>query len=114
MAAVTCPCCGSQIVDDRRVCIDDAGFIVAGGKIAALTETEYELFSILWRRRPRLITKAALFNSLYREGAARREPEPKIIDVIICNLRAKLKPLGIRIDTIWARGVRVAGRGVAP
>lgn len=31
-------------------------------------------------------------------------PEPKIIDVLVCRLRPKLKPFGIEIATVWGRG----------
>jgi DNA-binding winged helix-turn-helix (wHTH) protein len=30
--------------------------------------------------------------------------DPKMVDVVICKLRKKLKPLGINIKTLWGRG----------
>ncbi|YBV98388.1 helix-turn-helix domain-containing protein [Phyllobacteriaceae bacterium JZ32] len=35
------------------------------------------------------------------------EPLIKIIDVFICKLRKKLRPLDIKIETIWGRGYRL-------
>ncbi len=32
------------------------------------------------------------------------EPELKIIDVLVCKIRAKLKPFGVAIHTIWGFG----------
>ncbi len=32
------------------------------------------------------------------------ETDPKMVDVIICKLRQRLKPHGISIDTIWGHG----------
>jgi hypothetical protein len=32
------------------------------------------------------------------------ETEPKIVDVVICKLRKKLEPLGLRIETVWSCG----------
>lgn len=31
-------------------------------------------------------------------------PDPKIVDVLVCKLRAKLEPFGVAIETLWARG----------
>lgn len=35
------------------------------------------------------------------------EAEPKIVDVFICKLRAKMRPLQLRIGTVWGRGYRM-------
>jgi hypothetical protein len=32
------------------------------------------------------------------------ETDPKMVDVVICNLRKKLKAFGIKINTLWGRG----------
>jgi hypothetical protein len=32
------------------------------------------------------------------------ETDPKMVDVVICNLRKKLKTFGITINTLWGRG----------
>jgi hypothetical protein len=32
------------------------------------------------------------------------ETDPKMVDVVICNLRKKLKPFGLTINTLWGRG----------
>jgi two-component system cell cycle response regulator CtrA len=34
-------------------------------------------------------------------------PDPKIIDVLVCRLRRKLRPYGIKIGTIWGQGHRM-------
>jgi two-component system cell cycle response regulator CtrA len=33
--------------------------------------------------------------------------DPKIIDVLVCRLRRKLRPYGIQIGTIWGQGHRI-------
>ncbi len=40
------------------------------------------------------------------------ETDPKMVDVVICNLRKKLKPFGVIIHTLWGHGyfLDVAGR----
>jgi hypothetical protein len=32
------------------------------------------------------------------------ETDPKMVDVVICNLRKKLKPFGLTIHTLWGHG----------
>lgn len=32
------------------------------------------------------------------------ETDPKMVDVVICNLRKKLKPFALTINTLWGRG----------
>ena len=36
--------------------------------------------------------------------SASEETDPKMVDVVICNLRKKLKPFGLTIHTLWGRG----------
>jgi hypothetical protein len=33
---------------------------------------------------------------------------PKILDVIMCKMRSKLKPHGITVETVWGRGYRLS------
>ena len=42
------------------------------------------------------------------------ETDPKIVDVVICHLRRKLKPKNIRIATLWGHGyfLETAGRKI--
>lgn len=30
--------------------------------------------------------------------------DPKMVDVVVCNLRKRLKPFGVKIKTLWGRG----------
>lgn len=45
-----------------------------------------------------------LLCALYRSSDA---PKIKIIKVLICKVRAKLKPHGFKIETIWGTGYRL-------
>lgn len=48
--------------------------------------------------------KPTIIAALYQyEGAV----NPKIVDVLICHLRKKLRPLDINIETVWGRGYRL-------
>ena len=46
--------------------------------------------------------KAMMMNALY--GDMLNPPDQKILDVMVCNLRRKLLPYGIAIQTHWGRG----------
>lgn len=39
------------------------------------------------------------------------ETDPKMVDVIICNLRKKLKPYGLIIQTLWGHGYYISSEG---
>lgn len=66
-----------------------------------LTASERLVFSTLVSRER--VTKDQIMAALYRD-LHRDEAEPKIVDVFICKLRRKLKPFGIKIETVWGVG----------
>jgi DNA-binding response OmpR family regulator len=83
--------------------------IVAGGSFALLTGIEGTVMRELVNSFPNVVSKDALHRALYEldpEGGA----EPKIVDVIVCKIRKKVKPLGIEIDTSWGRGYALSVR----
>jgi two-component system cell cycle response regulator CtrA len=57
-----------------------------------LTPKEYAIFEFLARKRGRPVGKNACLSYLY---SAEEEPDPKIIDVIICRVRKKLAAAGV-------------------
>jgi hypothetical protein len=66
--------------------------------------------------------KAVLHRVIEAQRASRtsrpdstEETDPKMVDVVICNLRKKLKPYGLRIETLWGHGyyIDAAGRKAA-
>jgi len=70
-----------------------------------LTVHEFEILEALRHAAPRILSKEALLAALYQ--LRNEEPEIKIIDVFVCKLRKKLRPLGVNIDTVWGRGYRL-------
>jgi len=112
MSDALCPCCRQPVPDDEAVRIDmDGGFIVAGGGVTRLTEGEFNLFLMLWQKKPRLVTREQLMAEAYWLRSDMDEPEIKIIDVLVCKIRRKLAPLGLSIDTVWGRGYRILLKG---
>lgn len=103
----TCPLCGSFIHDDGRVLVDlDAGLIVVGHQVAHLTRLELNMFSALWRNRPRTLSKEVLLTASVEAGRD-DDREIKLVDVVIHKLRKKLEPLGVTIRTAWGEGYRM-------
>jgi two-component system cell cycle response regulator CtrA len=95
--AVSALTIGDITVNIDRKLVDVRGLPVR------LTGKEYQMLEIMALRRGSTITKEMFLNHLY---GGRDEPELKIIDVFICNLRKKLRAAGARteIETSWGRG----------
>lgn len=98
-----CPLCGQPIAEMPLTVLVERGMVVGEGRFVVLTTHETMLLQKLVDDFPRVVTKEALMMWLYSLRID-REPEIKIIDVWICKLRKKLKPLGVRIDTSWGHG----------
>ncbi|KAA2211925.1 response regulator transcription factor [Teichococcus oryzae] len=84
------------------------------GQPLRLTAKEYAILEVMMLRRGLVLTKQAFLDHLY---GGMDEPEMKIIDVFICNLRKKLAKAGLGglIETVWGRGyVLREERKVAP
>jgi len=78
---------------------------MTGAKLPAtlrvlLTKSQESLLAELYQGGVR--SHAQLVDSLL--GGRLIKTEDKIVHVHVCNLRKKLKPLGITIQTVWGRG----------
>lgn len=80
--------------------------LTINGERVHLTGKEFDLLQLLMVRRDVLVTKEAILDRLY---GGRDEPEPKIVDVFVCKLRAKLRPSGAdrHLRTVWGQGYSV-------
>jgi len=92
-------------VGDLDVYLDRKVAEVRGRRVH-LTAKEYGMLELLMLRRGHVVTKEMFLNHLY---GGTDEPELKIIDVFICKLRKKFKPLiGHRlVETVWGRGYSI-------
>lgn len=68
-----------------------------------LTRTESALYGLLTK--VRVLSKERAFVALY--GHLDEPPQEKIIDVLICKVRAKLARHGIGVENVWGRGYRI-------
>ena len=93
-------------LDSRVATVDD--------QPVHLTGKEYIILELLGLRKSTIVTREMLFNHLYRDMP---EPEPKIIDVFVCNLRKKLVQAtggNHYIETVWGRGYILGEMATAP
>lgn len=105
-----CPICGSEIGDLGLLILADRGMVARNGFSAALTRQELDILLLLHSRVLRVVQKQAIMDHLYQLSPD-VEPEPKILDVFICKMRKKLKPLGVSIQTSWGRGYSLSFDG---
>lgn len=111
-ASITCPCCGSKVAR-AWVWDAEAGVLVTEhGSSGHLNPQEATLVDALMKAKARVIHKDHLINALYGEHDEPDVPD-RVLDVIICRLRAKLRPIGVSIRTYSRRGYRLEGSGVA-
>ncbi|WCA57549.1 winged helix-turn-helix domain-containing protein [Agrobacterium tumefaciens] len=107
-AGCNCPTCGQTLPAGLFAVDIESRIIIAGNSFAALTAQEMEIFSELYRRPGVLKSKEQLLSCI--ASHVDDEPEIKIVDVYVCKLRKKLKPLSISIDTVWGAGYRMMPR----
>lgn len=77
------------------------------GELAVnLTGREFQVLEAMALRLGHTFTKEAMLDQLY---GGRDEPDIKIIDVYVCKIRNKLRPVGAaqHIETAWGRGYRL-------
>lgn len=79
-------------------------------RVFKVTQLQSCVLGVLLRREE--ASKTTIHNAIENQRATRRhcqpvdleETDPKLVDVVICLLRKRLKPFGIVIKTLWARG----------
>ncbi len=70
-----------------------------------LRRQEVTLLGALIASGDAVLTRAAMMSALYGSDDW---ATPKILDVIMCKMRTKLKPHGITVETVWGRGYRLS------
>lgn len=72
----------------------------------ALTEMQWRYFRTLLGRS--LVSKDALMLALY--SGQPDYPGLNVLDVLLCHVRRKLTRFGVRVETVWGQGYRLADR----
>ena len=90
---------------------ESMGVLSCGERFAVLTQSERTLFARLLRADGQVVSRECLYDSLYGNRSECDCPVFKIIEVLVCRIRRKTAQIGLSnlIDTVRARGFRVAG-----
>lgn len=75
-----------------------------------LTNQQARIFNVLYERFGLCVSKQAIYNAMYFDLLPGDDPpEAKIVDVVICKVRQRIKQqrAPFRIDTIWGIGYRL-------
>lgn len=72
-----------------------------------LTRMQATVLQALMRSSERPMSKEYLVMATRISCAKKDDPDPKLIDAVICKMRAILRPYDLWIETIHSRGYRV-------
>ncbi len=101
-----CPSCGQPlpVLHDCHV-DEEARRLVIGDRRVDLTRQEWDCFALLYKRRPRLVTRDSLIIELWQD----EEPENAdgSLKQVICKLRRALRDGDLHIETIYQSGYRL-------
>ncbi len=100
----TCPTCRQPVAPVDIYVDAERAVIVRNDEVAALTRRQFEVFDLLLKRCPRVVTNEDIFGLLYDHRDDLDLPKPSIIKVLVCKIRQKIKPLGLNIKLLWGTG----------
>jgi len=87
----------------RQNRVDDESLINACIKLFSVTKLQASLLAILINRNE--VSKETMHQIIEsRRTPGKEETDPKMVDVVICHLRKRLKPFNLKIITLWACG----------
>ena len=55
----------------------------------------------------RVCSQALLIDATRGRGTHTNNPNSNLIDAKICHIRAKLRPYGLRVETVWGTGYKI-------
>ena len=89
------------------------GNFLVNDTVVELLPLETEILLHLWNKRGEVLDKKTLYQDIYKNQ--RRIPAAKIIDVLICKIRQKLKQAGggAYIQTLWGVGYALQAEDAA-
>lgn len=83
--------------------------VLYNGTILSFSAQQAAIFASMALCKERVLTRSHIYNLLYWDHRDDEGPNPKIIDVIVCKLRVKIRDMNlpVTIETIWGRGYRL-------
>src|SRR5205823_267979 len=83
--------------------VDDDLLLLNLVRLFKLTPQQALLLLVLLKRRE--VTRKQMHAAIEsRRGGPKEETDKKIVDVVVCKLRKRLKTFGLEIETVWAWG----------
>jgi len=87
---------------------DEDNLKVACARLFRVTRLEAAIMVVLLKRSEATKAQLHLVIEQNRPNENREETDPKMVDVVICHLRKKLKRHDLLIDTIWGIGYLIS------
>jgi hypothetical protein len=87
----------------RQNRMDDESLIFSCIRLFHVTRLQASLLAVLIVRNE--VSKDTMHQIIEsRRPPGKEETDPKMVDVVICHLRKRLKPFSLKINTLWACG----------
>jgi len=87
----------------RAYKVDDENLVFSCIRLFKVTRLQASLLAVLINRSE--VSRDTLHQIIEsRRPAGKEETNPKMVDVVICNLRKRLKPFSLSVKTLWACG----------
>lgn len=87
----------------RQNRMDDENLIFSCKRLFKVTRLQASLLAVLINRNE--VSKDTMHQIIEsRRAPGKEETDPKMVDVVICHLRKRLKPFNLKINTLWACG----------
>jgi hypothetical protein len=87
----------------RQNRMDDDNLIFACKRLFKITRLQASFLAVLLNRNE--VSKDTLHQVIEsRRPPGKEETDPKMVDVVICLLRQRLRPFNLKITTLWACG----------
>jgi DNA-binding response OmpR family regulator len=102
----TCPCCGQPVSTDGLLVSLDGNAASRWGHLLKMRWQEAEVLYLLYSAYPGMVTYERMITQVY----GRNEPEcaKKVLEAVYSRLRRIMAPLGVTVDVVWGRGVRLS------
>lgn len=111
-----CECCGQELAATKetktlaggRLTIS-MGLITLDGETVPITKQQRAVAYLLASKLGLMVTKGRILDFIMTDRPNEDAPGVKILDVVVCNLRKRIKDnnLPIRIETVFGDGYRM-------
>ncbi|WP_394090873.1 winged helix-turn-helix domain-containing protein [Xanthobacter autotrophicus] len=104
---ITCPCCGQMAAAASFLYDSRSGTLsTSSGIVKVVSPIRRTLLRLLADAGGALVTRDKFIREMYAPHNEPAEPD-EVLKVQMCLLRKEIRPLGVRIETIWSEGYRL-------